>query len=90
MSILHKELYIHLLLHEEELHTHEYYVHTISIQAVFLYSIHGGYSNKRLVSLVTHLLIPILMVSDVQTHNVALKLKNARLVLFVAPYYGYP
>ena len=56
-------------------------------------SIRGGYSNKllkRLVPLVTHLLIPILMVSDLQTNNVALKLKNAWLVLFVAPYHIYP
>ena len=56
-------------------------------------SIRGGYLNKvlnRLVPLVTHLLIPILMVSDLQTDDVALKSKNAWLVLFVPPYHVYP
>ena len=41
---------------------------------------------NRLAPLVTHLVITILMVSDLQTDNVALKSKNVWLVLFVAPY----
>ena len=66
------------------------YVHIIMYRYV---SIRGGYLNKvlnRVVPLVTHLLIPILMVSDLQTDDVALKSKNAWLVLFVPPYHVYP
>ena len=54
-----------------------------------VYSIHGSYPNKllnRLVPLVTHLLILMLMVSDLQTNDVALKSKNTWLVL---PYHIY-
>ena len=42
-------------------------------------SIRGGYHNKllnHLIPLVTHLLLPILMVSDLQTDDVVLKSKN--------------
>ena len=62
---------------------------TLCIQ---VYSIHGGYPNKLLnclVPLVTHLVILIVMVSDLQTDDVALKSKNAWLVLFVAPHHVY-
>ena len=65
-------------------------MYTLYIQ---VYSIRGGYPNKllnRLVSLVIHLVILILMVSGLQTDNVALQSKNAWLVLFVAPYHIYP
>ena len=64
--------------------------YTLYIQ---VYSIRGNFPNKlsnRLVPLVTHLVIPILMVSDLQTDDVALKSKNAWLVLFVAPCHVYP
>ena len=65
-------------------------MYTLYIQ---IYSIHGGYPKKllnRLVPLVTHLVIPMVMVSDLQNNDVALKLKNAWLILFVAPYHVYP
>ena len=64
------------------------------------YSIRGDYPkplivcpNKllnRLVTLVTHLVMPILIISDLQTNSVAPKSKNAWLVLFVAPRDVYP
>ena len=69
---------------------HEYYVHTIYIQ---VYSIRGGYPKKllnRLILLVTHLVILMVMVSNLQTDDVALKPKNAWLLLFVAPHHVYP
>ena len=59
---------------------------------IHLVLFHSGYSNKLVnhpVPLVTHLLIPILMVLDVQTEN-ALKTKNTWLVSFVSSYHGYP
>ena len=65
-------------------------MNTLCIQ---VYSICGSYPIKllsHLVPLVTHLLILMLMVSDLQTDNIALKLKNAWLVLFVAPYQVHP
>ena len=72
---------------------HEYYVHIIIMYRYI--SIRGGYHNKllnHLVPLVTHLLLPILMVSDLQIDDVVLKsiAKNAWLVLFVPPYHVYP
>ena len=52
-------------------------MYTLYIQ---VYPIHGGYPNNQLLnclaSLVTHLVIPILMVSNLQTDNIALKSKN--------------
>ena len=72
----------HLSQYEEELHMHEYYIYRHI-------SNRGGYPNRllnRLVPLVPHLLIPILMVSDLQTNDVALKSKNA----WLAPHHGYP
>ena len=68
---------------------YEYYVHT----EIQVYLIHGDYPKKllnRLVPLVTHLVILMVMVSDLQTNDVALKSKNAWLVLFVEPYHDYP
>ena len=65
-------------------------MYTLYIQ---VYSIRGGYPNKllnRLLLLVAHLLIPILMVSGLQTDSVALKSKKTWLVLFVASYHIYP
>ena len=59
-------------------------MYTLYIQ---VYSIRD-FPNKLLnclVPLVTHLVIPMLMVSDLQTDDVALKSNNAWLVLFMAP-----
>ena len=50
--------------YEEELHTYEYYTHTISMQAILLYLIHGDYPNKLLnhfILVATYLLILILL-----------------------------
>ena len=63
---------------------HEYDVHTI-YTGIFNSWLLPEQLLNRLVPLVTHLLIPILMVSDLQTNTAALKSKNAWLVLFVAP-----
>ena len=65
-------------------------MYTLYIQ---VYSIRGDFPNKLLnclVPLVTHLVIPILMVSDLQTNDVTLRSKNPWLVLFVAPCHVYP
>ena len=68
---------------------HEYYVHT-RYTGMFQFVVVTHKLLNRLVTLVTHLLIPILMVSDLQTDTAALKSKNAWLVLFMAPYHDYP
>ena len=65
-------------------------MYTLYIQ---VYSIHGGYPKKLLnclVLLVTHLVILMVMVSDLQTNDVSLKSKNTWLVLFVASHHVYP
>ena len=66
-------------------------IYTLQTQ---VYSIHGGYPKKllnRLVPFVTHLVIPMVMVSDLQTDEVALKSKNVWLVIFMAPHHvSYP
>ena len=56
------------------------------MQAIFLRLTHDDYPNKllnRFIPLVTHLLIPILIDLDMWIENLALKSKNAWLVLFV-------
>ena len=65
-------------------------MYTLYIQ---VYSICGDFPNNILnclVPLVTYFVIPLLMASDLQTDDVALKSKNAWLVLFVAPCHVYP
>ena len=59
---------------------HEYYVHTISIQPVLVVVVTLIKLLHYLKPLITHQLTPILMVSDIQTHNVSLKSKNAKPV----------
>ena len=71
MSLLYEELYMHSLLYQQKLYMHEYYVHTIMAVLVLVVTLYKCKLLYRLEPLVMHLLIPILMVSDVQTHNVA-------------------
>ena len=93
LSAVHGHCYIHVT--SKSLSMKKSYIcmsimYTLYIQ---VYSIRGGYLNmllNRLVPLVSHLLIPILMISSLQTNNVALQSKNAWLVLFVAPHHVYP
>ena len=56
---------------------HKYYIHPISIQPVLIVVVTLNKLLYCLGPLVTYLQIPILMASDVQTHNIALKSKNA-------------
>ena len=75
LSAVHGHCYIHVTSKSLSMEKSCVCISIMYTLYTLVYSIHGGYPNKllnRLVPLVTHLVIPILMVFDLQIDNIAL------------------